>query len=381
MTENLLLGVILLAQPPGPATAADAVTFRDGRILLGQVLDAAPRKPLRVAVRRDWARAHLPDRAALWEKAEASTSARAREQRLARLTAWRPLRPADPKDRVGAWIDAEIGRLQAGGGTPVPLLVIEIPPTQIRQLDRRPDDAARLLRQAWRAGLDDPETRPLDDLHRLLEGRGVALSDVDPAPLDELIALPLESETTWLTRRAATEVLNDEGLRFAQYQGLILPENARASPANLAAAAAATLKGLLGDEPAEDPLAGKLQAIEAQGKVGVVLTRLELGDDLASATIASALLVRLAPGHWAPAVFRPATVRADDVPADAVAPVANDPQVKTLFGLFEMLLQGGVGQDIQQRTTNVGAATKQALGLSQSALTRDLESLTLPVNR
>src|SRR4051794_41041814 len=101
-----IVGLASIAQAP-PAGAADALTFRDSKVLLGQVLDSDRRGPLLVLVRRAWAEAHLPDRAAGWQKAEASLVQRPLAQRRERLAAWRRdrLAGAAEGDRILAWID------------------------------------------------------------------------------------------------------------------------------------------------------------------------------------------------------------------------------------------------------------------------------------
>src|SRR4051812_34722526 len=103
--------VLLAALAVGSSSAADAVVLRDGKVVLGQIIDAPPRGKLRVVVRRAWAREVLPDRAAAWEKAEAGSSERARRERLERLEAWRRDRAAEAGDRVIPWLDAQIARL------------------------------------------------------------------------------------------------------------------------------------------------------------------------------------------------------------------------------------------------------------------------------
>jgi len=124
-----------------------------------------------------------------------------------------------------------------------------------------------------------------------------------------------------------------------------------------------------------------LRAVEARGRIGLVVTQLELGRDMASATVESSFLVRLGNNRWVPVAVRPATTQAGEVSPDAVAPVANDPQVQMLFRAFEGLGLGSAGAEIKQRGLNIGAATRQALGMSRAALNQDLESLALPVGR
>src|SRR5205823_1555355 len=88
LTIAVLAGLVSLA-PAEPATAADAVTLRDGRVVLGQVVEPAPRGKVILLVRRAWAEAHVPDLLKRWEAAEAPSIKQARGQRRQRLEDWR----------------------------------------------------------------------------------------------------------------------------------------------------------------------------------------------------------------------------------------------------------------------------------------------------
>ncbi len=375
------LGLALLLAPE-TTTAADVVALRDGKVILGQVVEAPSKAKLTVIVRRAWARAHLPDRIKAWEAA-ASTSARsARDQRRQRLDAWRRERPEEAHDSIAAWIDHEREQLREDKGAPPPLLRVELDTRQVRKVERRTPDLARLLRQAWRSHIEEPETQPVEALRETLEGRGVALTEVDPAPIDDLLAIPVETDARWRLQRAATEVKTDAGLRFIRTQGLVLPEESRPGPNTVASAAGNVLKGLLGDDaPAEDPLAARLREIAARGRIGAVVTALDIAPDFDQVSVQATLWVRLGNGRWVPALVRPATVRASRLPPNAGGPLAADPQVQAAFQIVEQLGLGSIPADVKQHSLNVGAATRQALGLSQSALSHDIESLALPVSR
>ncbi len=98
----ILIGLAALAAGHPPETAADAVTLRDGSVVLGQVVEPSPRGMLTVLVRRAWAEAKLPGRAARWEEAEAPTLRRARTARRERLAAWKRDRAAAPAPAIGS---------------------------------------------------------------------------------------------------------------------------------------------------------------------------------------------------------------------------------------------------------------------------------------
>src|SRR4051794_14665500 len=86
------VGLVLLTAagpPPVPESAADAVTLRDGSVVLGQVIEPAPRGALALLVRRAWAEEKLPEFVKRWQDAEAPSLRQAVRQRRERLLAWR----------------------------------------------------------------------------------------------------------------------------------------------------------------------------------------------------------------------------------------------------------------------------------------------------
>lgn len=194
-----------------------------------------------------------------------------------------------------------------------------------------------------------------------------------------------------MTRRAATEVFYDQNLRFIRYQGLVLPDtpqgNANGAGINLAGGAGlkdalGALNGLLGEEggaPAEDPLQAKLKGVAARGRVGALVTALEMAGDLSSVKIECALMVRVGPDRWVPAVTRPVVVRPADLKPDAGQAIAADPQVKGAFDLVEGLGLGQIDPGLKQMALQSGAATQKALGTARTQMDLTLESLILPV--
>src|SRR3954454_23439784 len=93
-----ILALAVLAAPP--ASAADAVTLRDGKVVLGQVVEPAPRGKFLVIVRRAWAEKNLPEKFKVWEAAEATSVKKAKAERIARLEAWKRDRQGEPNDAV-----------------------------------------------------------------------------------------------------------------------------------------------------------------------------------------------------------------------------------------------------------------------------------------
>jgi hypothetical protein len=375
-----LISTIGLAHPAADS-AADVLTFRDGKVVQGQVVDSDRRGPLLILVRRTWAEANLPDRAAAWEKAEAPITQRAEAQRRERLTAWKRERRPNPADgdRITPWIDRELARLERRD---VPsksyLMVVKVSRTDVKALTRKSRAANRMLRLGWLSDLPDIETMPQADLSQALEGRGFSPQAATPVSIDLLLPAQLEDEARWLVRRASTEVVNDPGGRFLRYQGLVMAEPApgEAPPAAASLGAAiGTIKELLGEAPV-DPLPGKLRELAGQGRVGAVVTRLQLSPDLASVMVETTLWVRSGE-RWNPAIVRSSTIRPDDLPANAADGIADDPQVKAVFGVVESLGLGEVPPELKRRSLNVGAATRKALGQARGALDQELNSVAL----
>ena len=335
-----------------------------------------------ILVRRAWAEANLPDREAAWAKAEAPLARRAEAQRRERLHAWRRDRRPNPAegDRITPWLDRELARLaDPKAETKSPLMVVKLGRTEVKAIDRKPRRANRMLRLGWLSNLPDVETMSPEDLAQGLEGRGFDPNATTPVSVDSLLPAQPETDAQWLVRRAATEVANDPGGRLLRYQGLVLPEPApgEAPPAGASLAAAlGSLKELLGEAPV-DPLPGKLRELAGQGRVGAVVTRLDLSPDLASVSVETTLWVRAGGDRWVPAIVRSANVRPDDLPANAGDGLADDPQVKAAFGVVEALGLGEVPPELKRRSLNMGAATRKALGQARGALDQELNSAAL----
>ncbi len=372
--------------PPAPATAADAVTLKDGKVLLGQVVESDRRGPLAMVIRRAWASANVPDKLAAWEKLEGPVVRRAEAQRRERLVAWRRDRAAGAAegDRIAPWIDAEVARLADPGRPKPPLIVANLTRAEVKAVARRTGTTARMLKLGWTLGLPDPETMPLDSLKQALEDRGFAPNLDSPVSLDGLLPLHPETDNRWLLRRAATELANDPGGRLLRYQGMVMDEPApgEAPPAGDAlASAVAAIQGFLSDTPPPDPLPGKLRDLAGRGKVGAVVTRMEMAPDFSTVGVEATLWVRVGADRWAPAVVKSGNARPDAMPADAAAPIGDDPQVQAVFGTIEALGLGQVPAELKRRSLNMGAATRKALGDARKGLDAEIHGLALPLDR
>jgi hypothetical protein len=391
----MIVGLVVLGadgqEGAGLAPSADRVTLRDGSVVLGLVTASSPgvRGATEFIVRRAWAEKAIAQHLHRWDRATAATARQALVQRRKRLEAWRRerARHSEPDDRIIGWIDRELDKL-AAPGEPKPslLLRVRLPQGEVRALDRKPASVERLLRLAWLCGFPEPETMPLAQLKDALQSRGYAVDGAAasaPVSVDSLLPLALEPEANWQARRAATELAVDSGLRFIRFQDTVIPDGGGGQDMTAVglSTALSELKRLLDPDGGRqaDPLEEKLTAIAARGRVGAVVTRMEIQPDLSAVTVEMTLWVRGPNQRWAPFGFRAATVRPDDLAGAAGQNLAEDPQVKAGFKIVEMLGLGAIPADLKERSLRGGAATEKALGMARSAFNQDLDAMALPV--
>lgn len=388
-TMNLIAAIIGLlaatAAEPSLDPVGDAIILRDGRTVRGILLPTSRLGDQNLIVRRAWAEATLADRVERWRTAEAPRVRRAVDLRRRRLETWKRDRAAGLAlargDRIGTWIDAELTELARPDGPPPSLLMLaKVERGEVRSIVRADRASSRLLRLAWTSGIADAETTPREELIQALEGRGIAIrADREPS-LDAMLPIESEPEPRWLARRAATEVAHDSGLRFIRHDRLVLPEPAPGEapdPSAVGAAALGVLGELLGEAPPPDGLQARLRAVEARGRVGAVVTRMEIGPNFDVASAESALWIRQGAGRWSPATVRSASVRPADLRDGDANGLAADPQVAAAFRAFEGLGLGVVPDDAKRQSLRVGEAARRALGEARAAIQADLDGLGL----
>ncbi len=400
MTRDLLIFGLLLAGAPVVRGAvdeptADRIILRDSSVVTGMVISPpVSRGPVEFLVRRAWAERNAKGHLADWDRAYAPTARKAIEQRQARLASWRKERAqaegVGPDDRIVRWIDGEQRRLaDPERAARAPLVIVRLQRSEIRDLDRRPAAAVRLLRLAWVGGVREPESMKPDELADALEARGFSVdpkSQAPPAPLDRLLPPMPESDAIWQGRRAATEIAIDTGLRFLRYQDMVMPDMGPGQPITdlNPATALSQLTRMLDPDAAQaqarpDPMAEKLQAIAARGRIGAVVMRLDIAPDLNGVGIETTFWVRIPTGRWVAYGSRTTSVRTDDLAPDEGRDLAEDPQVKGAFKMVEALGLGSIPAEFKQRGLRIGAATQKALGTARDAFNRDLEAQMLPV--
>ena len=268
---------------------------------------------------------------------------------------------------------------------------------------------------AWLLGLVNPETTPLATLRDSILGRGMTLEGDELIALDRLLPPAPETPVHWLLRRAATEVLYDEGLGFIMLGSTIVPEpvpGQRLDPAagislvegmvrdvlgvgginpllpqlpGLVARGRAGLSLIEGTTRAElgvgrvDALLARLRAVAARGRVGSILTRIEVAPDLGSATAESSVYY-FNGSDWNRAIWRSQTLPVGAVPPVVVTIVERDPQVKALMNLIDSVGAGFVSPEMKERGLAVGTTVGGAVVLARTALIRSLAGLAFDID-
>ncbi|WZO96236.1 hypothetical protein EP7_003225 [Isosphaeraceae bacterium EP7] len=378
MSALMLLAISTL----GAAPAADQVTLRDGVVVPGVIIQVSPRGGPTLIVERGWAKANAPKWLEGWERAEAPSTLAASKQRRKRLDDWAAERhSAGADDAISNWIEAQRARAD-NSAAQSPLLVARILRGDIRTIARAPIASTRLLKLAWSSGIHDAASLDADQLKQALEGRGVSATRMAEPNLSALLPPQTESDAEWLARRAATEVANDDGLRYLRHGEILLPEPAAGempSPLEGLSSVTGALKSLLSDVAPVDPLPAKLREAEARGRVGVLVTKLDVAPDNSGVQVQATLWARLGPENWHQVATRQASGRPGAGGAGDGADLLADPQVKAVFGIVESLNLGGIPDELKRTSLGIGAATRQALGSARAEIQGDLDRLALPV--
>ena len=368
----------------GLTPVGDTVLLKDGRTIVGQVIDPAPRAGgAAILVTRARADKEWPDLLKRADDLEAPRRQKARTVLVRSLRQWKAERKSAAGDRISQWIELALAEAQKPeGSTSSQLVELRLKSAEIKTVTKQGREARVKLAKAWEVGVDGAEDFSSADLDQALQGRGVDPKAIGPVSLDRLLPPKTESGDRWLIRRAATEVQNDEGLRFLKYESMIMPEPAPGQAPNLQTALGSigNLTSLLSGEAPRDPWPDRLREVEARGRVGAVLTSLRMSADFTQVSVEVTLWVKLGPDRWVASGTRSGVMRTDALPANAGAELANDPQVKSIFQVVEGLGLGQVPEDLKRRSLNMGSATKQALGMARETADRDLQSLAIDLS-
>jgi hypothetical protein len=176
------------------------------------------------------------------------------------------------------------------------------------------------------------------------------LANDDPIAVDRLLSPCAERADHWLLRRAATEVLHDEGLRFIGFGSTILSEPVPGqpiAPATGVKLVEGTIRDVLGVGRA-DSLQLSLGAVATRSRAGMILTRIVIAPDLTTASAESTLYCYNG-SNWDRAVWRSQSLEVGTVPPIVVTMFAADPQVQAVMNLIDSIGAGFVSPEMKER--------------------------------
>jgi hypothetical protein len=385
LLQAVLVGSVLtladFAEAPKGSSAADVIELRDGSSLLGQVYEPAPLGGLVVLVRRDWAQANLPAWLKVWQREEVPLVRQARHERKLRLTEWRD--ELDDGGPLRSWVGREIVKLSTLRVPRTPLMGARLKRADVRSVMRQPIEVGRLLRLGWLAEIDNVETKPVLELKDELDRRKL-LRPTDRGRVDGLLPLYPESADRWRTRRAATEVALDPGLRFVQFRDFLIPE---AGPNNPPPRTTTELldspEGLGGFGSIQavtpfDAIQERLGDAADQGAVGSIVSRLVFSVDSDRADTESTLWVRQSGGRWSPTFSHKGTATVDE-PEDAGPTPAEATPIRSLLLVLEGVAATPSSPEVSERRQEIGATAQRALGRARAALQAELDAYVLSV--
>ena len=122
----------------------------------------------------------------------------------------------------------------------------------------------------------------------------------------------------------------------------------------------------------------RLDNVAARGRVGMILTRIVIAADLASASAVSTLYFRNG-STWDRAVWRSQNLEVGAVPPVVMTIVAADPQVQAVMKLIDSIGAGLVSPEMKEKGLIVGTTVGGAVVLARTALLRSLTGLAFDI--
>ncbi len=199
----LVLGPPARTEKPGPELAAESIVLKDGKTVAGLLLEPQPRGKTVIL-------------------ASAITSGRSSRNsfrvgsRRSKPSQNRPGRTGSPGSRLGSksvpetltrgcklstWINREIKKIQSDKAvSDAPLMIVPLDRKDVTKTLKRNASHTRLIRLAWLANIDDPESMKADDLSRALEAKGVSLKGDDQGSIEKLMPMTFETREQWSVR-------------------------------------------------------------------------------------------------------------------------------------------------------------------------------------
>ena len=202
--------------------------------------------------------------------------------------------------------------------------------------------------------------------------------------MDALLPVYPESSDRWRTRRAATEVTLDPGLRFVQFRDFIIPEVGPNNPPPqsttelLDTPEAVGGFGAINAVSPFDAIQERLDDAADRGAVGAIVSRLVFSVDSDRVEAEATLWVRQSGGRWSPSCATKGNANVDE-PESADAPPLEATPIRSLLLVLEGVAATPAAPDISERRQSIGAAAQRALFRARTALQTELEPYLLSV--
>lgn len=375
----------LPAAPPRSAVAklgVDLVSVKDGPRLRGAVLNRSSDGTILIAVQRKWLQEIYPEFYAEEARVESETRVRDQETLLNRIRDWIKDR-ADAADLV-FFLNKELERLEkaakdAKKKDETQFMLLEFPAKQVTRAYIQPRARKQVVLVAWRERLDDPERRPISELARELNRKGI-----DPAEevIDLSDRLPVrgQSEREWSARQAVVEYQFRKAIDFQGTGNALFRTGEDVERANMAKVVSELIRqqadadGLLAEllgKPAPAKKDGSkairkaTSAAESNDAIGVRITRLQNSIKTRRVSVHSELLARMPDNSWKTIWKHTETRDASKPRPDLVERIKSDPHVKKIFEVAEALGLDGLDNQINL-ALRFGAATMDAQQASES---------------
>lgn len=371
---SLLLCLIPQDSAPISSRAVDYVSIRNRQPLFGIVLEHAPKKPLVVAVQRQWLRETQPE---AYKEYREQESKRARHQRtvlIERLKVWIEERKDD--EFFAEYLTKQLTKLRSEAQADKPqkeptsqFMIVEIEAKYVRRV--RPSAGARRapLWLAFRERLKNIETKSGEDLLKELREKGLAIPK-EPIDLSDRIPSKGDDKFQWAGRQAIIEQLYRENpLKMAGTPTQVFPEAKVGEQADVQGMVAKMLGQRVDDllkefgEPGGSSMnrgerTWQLQAVNEakERKKRAAFVRIVHPDkDLKEAVVEGFLIGRMPDNTWRIVWKTKHSVKPESRP-ELEKELREDKQIKAILDA----MQGLGNEEAVLKAIRFGAATKQA---------------------
>ncbi len=359
-----------------------------GKRVYGFVLSERHDRSLQMAVERSWLRQHHPQLYEQRQALERQQLTRARDQLETRISDWMEDRQGPDDDVLQRFLQSQLSRIQNSSikeqsKSRFMLLVLER--SDLREIKLQQPDSRHIAGLAYQFGLDDVVTTPANMLELRLIEQGIDPESEVVDLSDQVPAWQLQSDRQWAAKKALVEYQLREALDYQGTSNNMMRKSAvgvdvGALVGTMLGTSQFDAIGQLGAElglPEFKQFSAKQKSdwsskitreAEAEGFIGVQVTRLEQNLLSPLVTVETTFLARDQPGSWFVVFKTSASENANAQPADRVREIKEDPQIKMILDTLAQLglvLADRQGGDRLEQALRHGVATERALGRAQ----------------